>query len=44
MQNTGSKYRDLEERTFQFARQCGELVKKLPRNIHNIDLKLIIGN
>lgn len=32
-----NKYRDLEERTFEFARQIRDFVKKLPRNIHNIE-------
>lgn len=28
---------DLEERTEQFARQCRQFIKKLPRNITNIE-------
>ncbi len=32
-----SKQYDLEERTFQFAKQCRDFVKKLPRTISNIE-------
>jgi four helix bundle protein len=32
-----SKQYDLEERTLQFAQQCRELVKQLPRTIGNIE-------
>ena len=28
---------DLEERTFNFAMSCKDLIKKLPRNINNIE-------
>lgn len=28
---------DLEERTFQFAKDCRELVKQLPKTIGNIE-------
>src|SRR3990167_7353073 len=32
-----NRYRDLEERTFQFARRCRDWVKKLSRTISNIE-------
>jgi four helix bundle protein len=32
-----NKYRELEERTFQFAKRCRDYVKKLPRTITNIE-------
>jgi len=34
-QNT-NKYRELEDRTFQFAKRCRDYVKKLPKTITNI--------
>ena len=33
----GSKYRELEERTKLFAKMCRDYVKKLSRNISNIE-------
>lgn len=36
IQISNKKY-DLEERTFQFAKNCTLFVKKLPRNISNIE-------
>lgn len=36
-QSPNPKPYDLEERTYQFARGCRELVKKLPRTICNIE-------
>ncbi|MDP3727386.1 MAG: four helix bundle protein [bacterium] len=35
-QNT-NKYRELEERTFLFAKRCRDYVKRLSRTIHNIE-------
>lgn len=32
-----SKNYNLEERTYQFAKSCRELIKKLPRTISNIE-------
>lgn len=32
-----TKYRELEERTFDFAQNCRDFVKKLPKTIHNIE-------
>ncbi len=32
-----NKYRALEERTYQFARDCRDYVKKLPKTISNIE-------
>lgn len=32
-----SKHYDLEDRTFEFARRCRELVKKLPKTIGNLE-------
>jgi four helix bundle protein len=34
---SNSKEYDLEERTFRFAEQCKNFVKKLPRSIANIE-------
>jgi four helix bundle protein len=34
---TNSKQYDLEERTARFAERCRDFIKKLPRNIHNIE-------
>jgi four helix bundle protein len=34
---TKNKYRDLEERTFEFAKKCRDYVKKIPRTISNIE-------
>jgi len=31
------KYYDLEERTYQFARQCRDSIKQLPKNISNVE-------
>ncbi len=31
------KQYDLEERTYQFAKRCGDYVKKLPRTISNFE-------
>ena len=36
-QGPNSKPYDLEERTYQFAKRCRELVKKLPRTIGNVE-------
>ena len=35
-QNT-NRYRELEERTFSFAKRCRDYVKKLPKTISNIE-------
>lgn len=35
-QNT-NRYRELEERTFQFAKKCRDYVKKLPKSAPNIE-------
>jgi len=32
-----NKYRELEERTFKFARECRDFVKGLPKNISNLE-------
>ncbi|MDP3778513.1 MAG: four helix bundle protein [bacterium] len=32
-----SKHYDLEERTYQFAGQCRDFIKQLPRNISNVE-------
>ncbi len=37
MKNQHSKPYDLEERTFQFAKRCRDLVKLLPKTIGNIE-------
>ena len=37
IQITNPKQYDLEERTFRFAKDCREYVKKLPRTISNIE-------
>lgn len=34
---TNPKQYDLEDRTFNFAKRCREFVKKLPKNISNIE-------
>jgi len=36
-ESPNSKRYDLEERTYQFAKRCRELVKKLPRTIGNVE-------
>lgn len=36
MGNSKNKY-DLEERTFKFAKDCRDFIKKLPRTITNIE-------
>ncbi|OHA90489.1 MAG: four helix bundle protein [Candidatus Zambryskibacteria bacterium RIFCSPHIGHO2_01_FULL_44_22b] len=36
MENT-NRYRELEERTYRFAKSCRDYVKKLPRTISNIE-------
>ena len=33
----GKKQYDLEGRTFEFAKNCRDFIKKLPRNISNIE-------
>lgn len=37
IQIPNNKQYDLEERTYIFARDCRSLVKKLPKNIANIE-------
>jgi four helix bundle protein len=37
MKQNANKYRELEERTFQFAERCRDYVKKLPKTISNIE-------
>ena len=32
-----NKYRDLEERTFRFAKRCRDFVKRLPRTVSNVE-------
>jgi len=32
-----NKYRELEERTYRFAQQCRDFLKKLPKTISNIE-------
>lgn len=32
-----SKHYDLEDRTFQFAKNCAEFIRKIPRTITNIE-------
>jgi len=34
---TNSKYYDLEERTYKFAKRCRDFVKKLPKIMANIE-------
>jgi len=36
-QNSKTKKYDLEERTFEFAKRVRQLIKKLPKNIGNIE-------
>ncbi len=37
IQTPNPKQYDLEERTFQFAKNCRDLIKVLPRTINNIE-------
>ena len=32
-----NRYRDLEERTFEFAKKCRDYVKKIPRTMSNVE-------
>lgn len=35
--STNSPYRELEDRTFNFAKRCRDFVTQLTKNIHNIE-------